>query len=81
MPLFVLQVACDLCNGVHPTSDILKLDDGPLAKETVAAFCTDRPIPPDLAVKNQTFRCPVTGQTFSPKSYEQVFVIPAPYRL
>jgi hypothetical protein len=81
MPLYVLQVACDLCNGLHPTNDVIKLDEGPQGKETVAAFYADRPVPPDVAVRNQTFRCPNTGQTFCPKSDEKVFIVPAPYRL
>jgi hypothetical protein len=81
MPLYVLQVACEFCNGVHPTNDVIKLDDGPQTKETVAGFYANRPVPADVAVRNQTFRCPTTGQAFSPMSDDKVYIVPAPYRL
>ncbi len=81
MPLHVVQVACDLCSGVHTTEIALKLDDdGPQKRESVASFYAGKKIPPGLAVRNDTFRCPVTGGKFSPKSDEKVFVMPAPFR-
>jgi hypothetical protein len=81
MPIYVLDVMCDRCGGVHPTGMVLKLDDGPPAQETVAAFYADRPVPPDVAVRNETFRCPVTGESFTPASDDKVVIMPAPYRV
>ena len=80
MPLFVIQVRCPHCDGEHATGIVLKLDDGPIAKQSVATFCADRPVPPDLALRKREFVCPVTGQTFSPPSDEDILVTPQPYR-
>src|SRR5262245_25147629 len=80
MPLFVIQVKCPLCDGEHPTGIVLKLDDGPLAKETVATFCADRKVPPDLALRGKKFVCSATGDSFSPESDEAVLIVPQAYR-
>ena len=80
MPLFVIQMRCPHCGAEHPTGMVLKLDDGPLAKESVATFCADRPVPPELALRNTKLVCPATGESFSPGSDEDILVAPQAYR-
>lgn len=81
MPLFVIQVRCSFCNEEHPTGMVLKLDEGPLVKESVATFTGDGPVPPDLRVLNTVFVCPTTGQSYRPESNDHVLIVPNPYRL
>ena len=80
MPLFVIQVRCPHCGSEHASGMVLKLDDGPIVTESVATFCADRPVPPDLLLKNHKFVCPVTGESFSPPTDDDVLVVPQPYR-
>ncbi|MEJ7732630.1 MAG: hypothetical protein WKG00_25930 [Polyangiaceae bacterium] len=81
MPLFVIQVRCSHCSEEHPTGMVLKLDDGPLAKESVSTFAGEGPIPPDLKILNTVFVCPLTGQSYRPESNDHVLIVPNPYRL
>jgi hypothetical protein len=80
MPLFVIQVRCALCDTEHPTGMVLKLDEGPVEKQSVATFCGDQRVPPDLSVLKSKFVCPLTGQSFSPASNDDVYVVPQAYR-
>ena len=80
MPLFVIQMRCPHCGAEHPSGIVLKLDDGPLTKESVKAYCADRPPVPELALKNTKLVCPVTGEPFVPPSDEDVLIVPQPYR-
>jgi hypothetical protein len=75
MPLYVIQVQCDHCSSTHPTGIVLKLDDGPVAEQTIAAFCGDQPVPKELSLRNETFRCPITGEEFRAKSDEQFLIV------
>lgn len=81
MPYHVIQVECGVCSGLHTTEIVLKLDDGPPAKESVASYYGGKAVPPAVAVRDQVFRCPATGEKFKPGSDEKVFVMPAPYRV
>jgi len=80
MPLYVLQVVCGHCDAVHSTGMVVKLDDGPTEKTSVASYYTDRPVPGEVSMQNETLRCPTTGQVYSPTA-DTVLIVPAPYRL
>jgi hypothetical protein len=80
MALYVLQVVCEHCDGVHSTGMVLKLDEGPTAQQSVASFYADRLVPGELSLQKETFRCPLTGEPYSAPP-DRVLIVPAPYRL
>jgi len=80
MPLFIIHVKCDQCSSTHPTGIVLKLDDGPIAEQSVAAFCGDKPVPKELSLRKETFRCPVTGDEFMAKNDDQLLIVPQRHR-
>jgi hypothetical protein len=80
MPLYVIHVKCDQCSEAHPTGIVLKLDDGPIAEQTIAEFCGDKPVPKDLSFRHEKFRCPITGEEFQVQSDDKLVIVPQRHR-
>jgi hypothetical protein len=80
MPLFAIHVKCPQCPDAHTTGIVLMIDDGPIAEQSIAAFCGDNPVPLDLSFRNETFRCPVTGEEFKAKTDDELLIVPARHR-
>jgi hypothetical protein len=78
MPKYDIFVFCDHCGDVHRMPITLVLDDGPKEKKSVGDTYAGRALPSHVGtLTNNHVQCPKTGQMFTQKDNNQIFLVPA----
>ena len=77
MANYDVYVFCNECSDVHPMGVRIALDDGPVEKESIGDLYAGQELPLAITnlVNNKT-KCPNTGNLFTQKDNNQVFLVP-----
>ena len=68
---------CEECKQTHPLGVKIPIQDGPLKKRSVGAFCAVKQLPPKIAdLIDSHVLCPKTGKMYAQKDLHQIFLVP-----
>lgn len=78
---YTLYVFCDDCSDVHPMPIKVRLDKGPVDRQSIGAAYQGKRVPEKLAkLARNVVRCPKTGKSFVQKDDSHVFLVPSEER-
>lgn len=81
MTRYMVCVFCDDCSDVHSLPLKIRLDDGPVERQSVGDAFQGKRVPAKLAkLARFVVRCPRTGKSFVQKDNDRVFLVPAEER-
>jgi len=74
---YEIYAQCDECGGEHPMLIRIYLDDGPVAKKSIAEAFQGTSLPPQVsALRGHKALCLKTGKMFIQENDEHVFLVP-----
>jgi hypothetical protein len=77
MAKYSVEFFCDECGEVHPLGISIRLDDGPVEKESIGDSYAGIELPSSVAtLRGNMATCPNTGKLTSQKDNNQVYLVP-----
>jgi hypothetical protein len=70
--------SCNKCGGMHDLGISVTMKDGPLIKQSIAAFYDGKPLPKILSdLSNNSVTCSKTGRQSTQKNNHHIFLVPS----
>src|SRR6266481_1365004 len=74
---YSIVVTCNKCAGLHEMGILIKMEDGPAAKQSIGKLYDGKSLPKSLEnLTNTSISCPKTGRQSTQKNHHQIFLVP-----
>jgi hypothetical protein len=74
---YSIVVTCNKCAGLHEMGISVRMENGPVDKQSIGDLYDGKTLPKNLAnLTNTSISCPKTGRQSTQKNHHQVFLVP-----